>query len=175
MFLNFGKSSKLHAQFNLSSMKFQFTILLMLLTILSSTAQQAAETEVKQVVIDFFKGFHQKDSVAITKTLLEDFSLGTIGKNKEGAVVFKETASADFIKNIVTIPDEVVFEEKLLSYQVAVDKYMANVWTPYEFWLNGKFSHCGVNSFHLMKTTEGWRILSIVDTRYRKDCSNSEN
>jgi len=32
------------------------------------------------------------------------------------------------------------------------------VWAPYDFWRDGKFSHCGVDAFDLIKTDEGWKI-----------------
>ena len=47
---------------------------------------------------------------------------------------------------------------------------MATAWTPYEFWYKEKFSHCGVNSFQLMKIENEWKIIYFVDTRRRSDC-----
>ena len=35
---------------------------------------------------------------------------------------------------------------------------IATVWTPYDFWIDGKFSHCGIDAFDLVKTDEGWKI-----------------
>jgi hypothetical protein len=35
---------------------------------------------------------------------------------------------------------------------------IATVWAPYDFWIDGKFSHCGVDAFDLIKTDKGWRI-----------------
>jgi hypothetical protein len=44
---------------------------------------------------------------------------------------------------------------------------MANAWTSYEFYINGKLSHKGVNSFTLFKESEdlGWKIVHLIDTR----------
>jgi hypothetical protein len=35
---------------------------------------------------------------------------------------------------------------------------LAVLWTPYEFQLNGKTTHCGVDVFNLLKTDGRWRI-----------------
>jgi hypothetical protein len=35
---------------------------------------------------------------------------------------------------------------------------IATVWAPYDFWIDGKFSHCGVDAFDLIKTDKGSRI-----------------
>ena len=38
----------------------------------------------------------------------------------------------------------------------------------YIFYLNGYISHCGVCSFEMGKTDEGWKIKRMIDTRSRK-------
>lgn len=48
---------------------------------------------------------------------------------------------------------------------------IAVIWAEYDFHLNGKFSHCGVDSFQLLKTAAGWRIAAISDTRESSGCS----
>jgi hypothetical protein len=55
--------------------------------------------------------------------------------------------------------------EKLEHGSVAV------VWGEYDFHLNGKFSHCGIDSFSLVKTSAGWKIAGIADTRETSGCS----
>ena len=94
----------------------------------------------------------------------------SIGKNKEGVVKLNQSDFAQFVKSIGSIPKDKTFEEKLLGFNIQVDGAMANAWTPYEFWFDGNFSHCGVNSFQLMKVKEDWKIIYLVDTRRREDC-----
>ncbi|MBT8322548.1 MAG: nuclear transport factor 2 family protein, partial [Eudoraea sp.] len=74
------------------------------------------------------------------------------------------------VEAIVSIPDTVKFEERIHSYQISIDGPMANAWTPYEFWLNDQFSHCGVNSFQLINDGSSWKIIYLIDTRRREDC-----
>lgn len=42
---------------------------------------------------------------------------------------------------------------------------LAHVWMPYVFYYKGSFSHCGHNSFQLMRLDGQWKISSVVDTR----------
>lgn len=151
-------------------MKIKVIFLLFLFATLSVKGQEAIEEELIGVVQQFFKGFHLKDTSAIKQTLIDDFSLTTIGTSSEDKTRLIKSTKEDFFKGIAGIPDNVYFEEKLLSYKMSSDQLMAHVWTPYEFWFNGLLSHCGVNSFSLMKTEAGWRIISITDTRYKKGC-----
>ena len=48
--------------------------------------------------------------------------------------------------------------ERIWNPEVRVHGPIATVWTPYDFWIDGKLSHCGVDAFDLIKTTEGWKI-----------------
>ena len=39
-----------------------------------------------------------------------------------------------------------------------------------DFWRDGKFDHCGIDSVNLLKTAEGWRIAAIVFTTETTGC-----
>jgi hypothetical protein len=54
--------------------------------------------------------------------------------------------------------------ERIWSPEVRIHGLIASVWAPYDFWLDGKFSHCGVDQFDLIKTEEGWKIAGGVYT-----------
>ena len=41
---------------------------------------------------------------------------------------------------------------------------LALVWTPYEFWRDGKTSHCGVDVFELSKQDGAWKIGNVMFT-----------
>jgi hypothetical protein len=67
-------------------------------------------------------------------------------------------------------PQEQKWDERLLGYNVQIDGSIAHVWTPYEFWFNDTFSHCGANAFTLVKTDTGWKIIHIIDSRRKNSC-----
>ena len=39
-------------------------------------------------------------------------------------------------------------------------------------YVDEKFSHCGVNSFQLVKGDRGWQIVYLIDTRRKDDCGS---
>lgn len=45
---------------------------------------------------------------------------------------------------------------------VHVSGPVAVVWLPYDLYLDGAWSHCGVDIFSLVRTGEGWRIASLA-------------
>ena len=51
-----------------------------------------------------------------------------------------------------------VMRERMWNPEVRVHGAIATVWTPYDFWIDGKYSHCGIDAFDLVKTDEGWKI-----------------
>lgn len=145
-------------------------LLFLLLSIVPLSAQGTAEEAVQKTIETFFEGFHQQDSVVMLSTVGDDPILQTIGNNKEGQLRIRQEKFDRLIQSIVSIPDSINFQEKIKSYSIQIDGAMANAWTPYEFWINDKFSHCGVNSFQLFNDGEGWKIIYLVDTRRRDDC-----
>ncbi len=133
---------------------------------------QSKEDSAKEMVQAFFKAFHEQDSVKLKTYAFEETQLKSIAKNAEGKMVIHTDTYEKFVNSITSIPAEVEFEERLGLLEAQTDGYLANVWMPYEFYLNGELSHCGVNNFQLMNTDEGWKIISIVDTRKKQACKD---
>jgi len=46
--------------------------------------------------------------------------------------------------------------------EVRVNGTVAMVWYPYDLYLDGKWSHCGVDVFTLLRTEHGWRIAAMA-------------
>lgn len=125
---------------------------------------------VKQVIEAFFDGFHKQDSIAMSSLVTDDVVLQTTARNKKGETLFKTEKFEKLIISITSIPDSIAFEEKLTSWSIQVDRTMANAWVGYEFWINEKFSHCGINSFQLINFDGEWKIIYLIDTRGKAGC-----
>lgn len=134
-------------------------------------AQNVEEKAVKKTIEDFFVGFHSQDSIRIKSKVTPEIILQTVGSDSIGNALVKNQNFNAFLKSIVSIPKTTTFEEKITSYTIQIDGDMANAWTNYEFWLNGSFSHCGVNSFQLIKIGNEWKIIYVIDTRRKNDCT----
>ena len=145
-------------------------ILLLLFIPLVSFGQDLEKKELESVVKTFFKGFHNKDSLVIASVIDSKFDLNSISF-KEDDGVLRNINGDNFVSAIVSRPDSPVWKEKLLSFNIKIDGPLANVWVDYEFWLDDKLSHCGVNSIHLLKKKSGWKIFNITDSR-RINCNN---
>jgi hypothetical protein len=54
--------------------------------------------------------------------------------------------------------------ERIWNPEVRVHGSIATMWAPYDFWIDGKFSHCGIDAFDLIKTSKGWQIAGGIYT-----------
>ena len=57
------------------------------------------------------------------------------------------------------------FRERYWDAVVLTDGNIASVWAPYDFFSNGRFSHCGVDLFYLVKENKEWKIAHFGYTR----------
>lgn len=129
---------------------------------LSSNAQKQ---EVQKCIESFFEGFHQRDSTKIKLVCSDKMILQSISESAVKGNKLSDESVKEFYKSIASIPSSMKFQEKILSYTIQIDGAMAHVWTPYEFYLNEKFSHSGVNAFTLFKEKDSWKIIYLIDTR----------
>lgn len=132
---------------------------------------QNEEAEVQKTIETFFEGFHKQDSIQIKRAVSSSIVLQTIATDKEKNAFVKTEDFSAFLKGIAGLPKTISFEEKITGYTIKIDGLMAHAWTTYEFWSNGKFSHCGVNSFQLFNEGSVWKIIYLIDTRRKVGCN----
>ncbi len=152
-------------------MKFLFSICLICSTLSISAQKIFTETAAREVVDIFFDGFHKGDTLIMNSVLAPNVTLQSASKNREGVDTLEVSDFGKFKKSIATRPDDQLWKEVLLDYTVSIDGNLAHVWTPYEFYFNGKFSHCGANAFTIAKLEDGWKIVHLIDSRRRGDCN----
>lgn len=156
--------------FNLFSMKKTIVITSLLGLFLSFQAfSQQEEMQVEAVIKSLFDGMRAKNADQVAAAFSPNAIMQTVIAKPEGSEV-GSNAVGDFVKRIASTPAETNLDERISAYQIKVDGTMASAWTPYQFYVNGNFSHCGVNSFQLVKMAEGWKIVYIIDTRRKEPC-----
>ena len=133
------------------------------------TLAQTPEQEVEAVIRSLFEGMKQKNADQVAAAFSSEGLMQTVQQKPEGTSIGSNSV-ADFVNRIANTPAGTTLDERILSYQIKVDGSMASAWTPYQFYVNDTFSHCGVNSFQLVKLAEGWKIVYIIDTRRKEPC-----
>ncbi|HYC40689.1 MAG TPA: nuclear transport factor 2 family protein [Chitinophagaceae bacterium] len=132
---------------------------------------QTAEDSVKAVIEKMFKCMQRSDAEGLRSVFADSAILQTISRNKEGKVFVRTDRKDDFIA-FVGKQNPGAADERISFETVKVDGPLALAWTPYQFYFNGQFSHCGVNSFQLVRLEGLWKIQYLIDTRRRNPCGN---
>lgn len=147
-------------------MKYFFALLL--LGSLSANAQKEEES-VKTPIQALFDGMRKADTALMRSAFAPNALLQTIAKNKEGQVNVRTENIDEFIASVAKIK-EGALDERIKYDAIKVDADLAIAWTPYQFYYNAAFSHCGVNSFQLVRFNGQWKIQYLIDTRRKQGC-----
>lgn len=153
----------------ISNMK-PILILIMLITFSNLDVQaQTNEDSVKAVINQMFEGMKNADTSLLLQSFADSAILQTIGITKDGNTIIRNETISDFA-DFVGKQKKGAADERIFFDMVRIDGPLAIAWTPYKFYFNGKFSHCGVNSFQLVRINGYWKIQYIIDTRKRQGC-----
>lgn len=137
-----------------------------------TVSAQQEQHVVEQTILEFFEAFHSKDTLALKALVVPEIIQQTVVSASEQMNSVSNGDFNQFVKNIASIPETTQIKEELLAIETRITKGMAHAWTPYVFYVNGAISHCGVNSFLLVKQNKLWKITHIIDTRTKEGCSN---
>lgn len=150
-------------------MKVFFILLTATLFIITGIKAQTPEDSVKAVINQLFDAMRNADPVKLKDSFADSALLQTIGRTKEGGTRIVNDGVDRFISSIGRLPKDSA-DERISFETIKIDGPLASAWTPYKFYYAGKFSHCGVNSFQLVRINGRWKIQYLIDTRRRQGC-----
>jgi hypothetical protein len=128
------------------------------------SAATPAEQAVLAPIQAFFDGMAKRDAAAIKATSLPGGAFISMRDGKPTQTTLE--AFADRIGK----PAPTHIEERIHDPLVHIDNDLAVVWAPYEFLIEGKIDHCGIDLFNLVRNDGKWVVASIAFTS-RKDCA----
>jgi len=131
------------------------------------------QQEAAAVADNLFAAMQAKNADAIRALFITEGQLVAVDKPRNGEGISKtRTFTADaFAKMIAEGKGEYI--EKMPEKEVKINGDFALVVGRYTFYVGDKFSHCGVNSFQMVKTETGWRIANAAST-LEFDCQQSK-
>lgn len=151
----------------MKALVFAFATALSATSLLAQSGDDPAAT-----VKAMFAGMSAKDTSAIRATLHPVVRLfGTATVN--GAPAYRAGTMDGWVRGAGRATSN--NEERTFDHQTRIDGNLATVWTPYEFYREGNFSHCGIDAYQLVKLGGKWLIISASDTGRRtlEDCGKS--
>lgn len=129
---------------------------------------QSSEDSVKASVNQLFTAMKNVDPALLVSSFADSAILQTI-INKDGKVQIRNEAVDDFASSIGKLQKDDA-DERIQFDVIKIDGALAIVWAPYKFYYKGKFSHCGVDSFQMIRINGKWKIQYLIDTRRKDRC-----
>lgn len=141
--------------------------LLFTIAFASLITQISAQTP-ESVVKDFFECMKNADTVCLNKLIVKNAGLHSSMQNKQGNIQIVYESMKDFKKSIASLAKGDA-DERIYNIKVEERQLISSVTVDYDLYYKGKFLHCGVDVFGLLKENNQWKITSIHDTR-NKEC-----
>lgn len=135
-----------------------FNRLLVLATLCCGTTALALdEADVLAVADDALARISQEDSAGLAALMIPEAMIyvGVVGEDGSYSVrtrTYQDTRDR---------PIESDLEERGWDPTVLVSGTIAVVWYPYDIYVDGAWSHCGVDIFNMIRTNDGWRIAAL--------------
>ncbi len=134
---------------------------------------QNVEDEVAQAARALFDAMRAGDGAAVEALFHPDVRLMIVSV-QDGRAVVASTSPADFARAVGN-PRTEVWDERIGQLSIQVDGGLATAWMNYAFYLDDRFSHCGINAFQFIRSDTGWQILQLTYTRRQDSCGPVES
>lgn len=143
-----------------------------------SISQTTEKEAVKYKINQLFSAMKAGDSTLARSIFHPKATLQSIGyADKTGNNYLKAEARLDGFLKAIGTPHADVWDERPGKYEIKIDNQMAAAWVPYQFYLGGKFSHCGIDNITLFNENwnkkdqpSNWKIIYLVDTVRKDNC-----
>ncbi|WP_276502274.1 nuclear transport factor 2 family protein [Terrimonas pollutisoli] len=147
----------------------RFLLLLTFGFFIGKLQAQTAEDSIKTTINTLFAAMKNGNGTAFKGVFSDSAILQTITRNKEGKALVRTENVSEFAAFVSKLKRDSA-DERISFETIKIDGPLAIAWTPYNFFYNGSFSHCGVNSFQLVRFEGVWKIQYLIDTRRRAGC-----
>lgn len=126
--------------------------------------RSAARRDVLGAVDALFDAMAKHDVDASRKLIVPGASFVVI--KPDGSVAIEH--DSDYLASLGRHKE--AFRERIWDAQVFVQGDLAQVWAPYDFHLDGKLSHCGIDSFSMVRGAGGWRVAAVSYSVQKVGC-----
>jgi hypothetical protein len=136
----------------------------------AAQAQGSDTVAALAVVQRLFDALGRRDTVALRTLLIPGAQFVSV-RTGGGPQATRVTTDREILRSLGMGTERMV--ERSWSPLVNVHGPLATVWAPYDFHVDGRRTHCGVDAFALVRGPDGWRIASITYTVEPTGCPES--
>lgn len=132
-------------------------------------AEQAREDEtaVMSVVNRLFESMQARQGEIVRGLFIADGRLVST-QMRQGQPSVRVLTRDEFAKLVMETKE--AYRERMFEPEVRVQGDLATVWGRYDFHVGERLTNCGVNSFQLLRTPDGWKIAHVASTVLTAGC-----
>lgn len=141
-------------------------------TIASGFAQQRVKKDkdlVLEKVNQFFEALEKQDT-NLFKSIIHPGGHTWAVKEVADSVRISVRSFEDRLKKFIN--PAYIIQERALDIEIKIHQQVAMAWVPYELDVSGKFEHCGVDIFTMLKSNDGWKIVAVAFTMEPDGCED---
>lgn len=128
-------------------------------------AQNFDIKSVSEVPDRLFAAMKAKNFEEIRAQFTPEGQLVAIDKPRDGKGLSKTRVfTAESFAKAISEAKGAEFIEKMLDKNIKISGDLATISGRYTFYVGEKFSHCGTNTFNLLRTETGWKIANAAST-----------
>lgn len=131
-----------------------------------TTADTAAVVAAVQAFLD---AIERRDSTLAASVLMKESVIAGAVVDGRPARLPRVRVGLDDARRLAQ-PEGGAKRERIWSPTVMIEGPMAVVWAPYDFHVDGKFTHCGIDTATLFHDGSRWRMLSLAYTVQPSGC-----
>ena len=117
-----------------------------------------AERAVIAVADSALRALSTGDTATLRQLSLDSTVVGGVGMRSGQEVLSLRSMRADLARGFSN------FVERGFDPTARVGEWIALVWMPYDLYRAGAWSHCGVDTFTLLKVKGAWKVASLLYT-----------
>ncbi|HAJ75695.1 MAG: DUF4440 domain-containing protein [Gammaproteobacteria bacterium] len=153
------------------------SLLLIIYSVCLSTAaaQGNAEDEERQAILAvadaFFEALANRDRAALEAILVPGSLNISTSQSANGDTNYSIRDYQEMVSSLSTPGGSRT--ERYWDATVLIQGNIAVFWAPYDFHVEGEFSHCGIDSFQLVKQQGRWLLSNLSWTIEPSGCAES--
>jgi hypothetical protein len=128
----------------------------------SATAQSSALSEQRAAIAaadSLLDALSRSDTAGIRRFTADSAILG-FSAIRQGAERVRVHSWAE----VIATPNARTLVERGFNATARVQDRLAHVWMPYDIYINGAWSHCGIDAFTLIKVAGAWKTVALFYT-----------
>ena len=137
----------------------------------SAFAQSSEEQAVLNTVNQFFQALSTRDRELLARITVPGSLNISTSVSRTGAAELRIQNYKQLLDNLGGEGPSLL--ERAWSPTILIRRDIATFWAPYDFYVNETFSHCGIDSFQLIRRQGQWFLTNLSWTVESNNCEPS--